>query len=371
MKHIDSKSAFHGSDCTSVCKLLNTDHRVTPLRESAHVRGVGVDYDCVLLQYCFVIVGKSRSTWLVLLLCRQICYRPDSVCFPAIFPTTTHVTRSILLYRLFHPSGYPMLWAPSPFTITFLLSHPPSKQGWKRCVFLSLHETLLHSLRISIPSFPLLYDLRYSQLQFVCCRPVSLLKTIRDVSISRLLNFRVRLLLHCSELSFDTNVFWATRDRNRSVSCPLCHLSIESAFHFLTFCDRLSDVRDIWCKWLEMSPTSLFEFMMCKAWSDDQVFQTHLLLCLRDLRNRCANSLLQITLNSDYFGTLLNWGGNKEEDDKEQKEKLDCGCSFLFQPSSFFIASSYEKSTAYTGRETEISELQELGSVRVEIDQQF
>ncbi len=73
-----------------------------------------------------------------------------------------------------------------------------------------------------------------------------------DISLARLIQFRVRLLLHCSELNDDTAKFRNRSNIIRNCICPLCSSEVESAYHFLVSCTALDSTR---CRWvLEYDP---------------------------------------------------------------------------------------------------------------------
>ena len=60
--------------------------------------------------------------------------------------------------------------------------------------------------------------------------------TVGDVGVSRLLNYRFLIILHCFDLATDTSSFCPVLNRDRSSCCPLCSNDVESVFHFLVAC---------------------------------------------------------------------------------------------------------------------------------------
>ena len=87
--------------------------------------------------------------------------------------------------------------------------------------------------------------------------------TTGDVSVASLMIFRLRLLLHCSELACDAGMFCATQNRVRSSTCPICGGDVESIYHFVVACPALNTIRDVW---LEVSnPQVLFDHVVCRV----------------------------------------------------------------------------------------------------------
>ena len=89
-----------------------------------------------------------------------------------------------------------------------LICRPPSRLGWKRFIHSVLHDLMISGLEDAVPTSPRLYDLFYAQEILSDGRPARILYScLGDVCMSRLINNRIRLLIHCSDLASDTGVF--------------------------------------------------------------------------------------------------------------------------------------------------------------------
>ena len=86
--------------------------------------------------------------------------------------------KAILLYRLIYPHPRSLVTRCPVFLrylslpdIPFLISHPPSKQGWKRCVSLTSYSLIENALDASVSSSPSLYDIYLAQPSSVLAAP--------------------------------------------------------------------------------------------------------------------------------------------------------------------------------------------------------
>ena len=76
--------------------------------------------------------------------------------------------------------------------------------------------------------------------------------------MARLMNYLLRLWLHCSDLSCDTGMFRTTLNKVQSSTCPLCSDDIESVYHLVVACTAR------WCVWLRFSNRQvLFDHATC------------------------------------------------------------------------------------------------------------
>ena len=131
--------------------------------------------------------------------------------------------------------------------INSMLFRLPSRLGWKRCVSRVFNLMIDNGLEDSVVGSQSLYDVYLAHHPCIG-RPSPLLSvSIGDVSVSRLLNYRLRLILHCSDLCSNTCIFRLGPTRDRTPTCQLCWNDIESVFHFLVCCPFLNTVRDNWC----------------------------------------------------------------------------------------------------------------------------
>ena len=125
--------------------------------------------------------------------------------------------------------------------------------------------------------------------------------TIGDPALTRLNNFRIRLLVGCDGLEHD-----AARFRYRSngatpsdPSCKLCGHQTEDAIHFVAVCPRLNDAR---CGALakappiasrvlphcEADPRKFTEIILGTCWVDDSSFQRFCITYLSVLKSQRA-----------------------------------------------------------------------------------
>ena len=129
-----------------------------------------------------------------------------------------------------------------------------------------IHSTLLFSVADSLtsstthmPSLSNVVNL-HSKLNG---RPLPLIASFKgDIGLSRLNNFRLQLLLHCSILNKDTAAFHIRPTRSRSPLCPVCRMATEDAYHFIVDCHPLQQTRDRWLSRLGISPQALFNHVM-------------------------------------------------------------------------------------------------------------
>ena len=127
-----------------------------------------------------------------------------------------------------------------------------------------------------------------------------------DTQLSRLNNFRLRLLVHCSWLnhhSDHTAVFRSTdRFPVHSSLYPVCGADVEDALHFVSICSGLETIRQLWLARLQVSSSSLYDLIMGRVWDPHPEFQVLLLRCIVDLRCERSRYILWATFCSvDFF----------------------------------------------------------------------
>ena len=120
-------------------------------------------------------------------------------------------------------------------------------------------------------------------------KPSSIISLFKDdISTARLHLFRLRLIIHCSDLNADTASFHFSTDRVRNSTCPLCNPESENAFHFLIECPALQDVRTMWFPDSPFSiPASrqvLFQHIMGIVWISQDSYQGYLTRFVAALR---------------------------------------------------------------------------------------
>ena len=213
------------------------------------------------------------------------------------------VSRAVFLMRYeAHPSkGYchrifnilEELDLPQPVD---LLSSLPSKAAWMAHVKLLLYLQVFDQLISSSSSMVTLSDTCISNQEHVSPnlkgKPSNIISLFKDdISTARLHLFRLRVIIHCSDLNGDTASFHFSTDRVRNSTCPLCNLESENAFHFLIECPALQDVRTMWFPDSRFSiPASrlvLFQHIMEIVWISQgsyQGFLTRFVAALREVR---------------------------------------------------------------------------------------
>ena len=115
-------------------------------------------------------------------------------------------------------------------------------------------------------------------------KPTPIVSCFRgDISLTRLNNFRLTLLLHCAALNEDTAIFHPRIDRSRDPTCSLCNKDAESPLHFICICPALQDTRASWIPSLPgfTTPPKLFHHVMFH-----QQFQEAFILFLADLQRK-------------------------------------------------------------------------------------
>ena len=172
------------------------------------------------------------------------------------------VAKSVFLWRYAtHPSnGYchqifnilNELDFPHPVELLEVL---PSQLTWKAHIKSLLHIRVYEEL---ISSSNTMSNIAINASPNIKGSPFHLFLLFKDdISMARLIQFRVRLLLHCSELNDDTGNR-ANIIRNRI--CPPCSSEVESAYHFLVSCIALDSTR---CRWVrEYDPNYLFNIII-------------------------------------------------------------------------------------------------------------
>ena len=143
--------------------------------------------------------------------------------------------------------------------------------------------------------------------------PLLLLKKSKhNLSLSRLSNLRIRLILHATSLASHTAVFNTPRGQlPRSSSCLLCSTdSSEDLAHFVFQCPALQTVRDTWFPKIYSSPPTsalVINHVIGVEWFEDQELILRFLADLYSYRAKLLYSLL----SPPDGGTLLIRGGNK------------------------------------------------------------
>ena len=137
-------------------------------------------------------------------------------------------------------------------------------------------------------------------------------KVKHNLSLSRLSNLRIRLILHATSLASHTAVFNTPRGQSpRSSSCLLCSTdSSEDLAHFVFRCPALQTVRDAWFPKIYSSPPTsalVINHVIGVEWFEDQELILRFLADLYSYRAKLLHSLL----SPPDGGTLLIRGGNK------------------------------------------------------------
>lgn len=193
------------------------------------------------------------------------------------------IARRILLYRCGSPDPPPSsivrsfssslenLCLPS---ILELANDLPSKLAWKALIKSLIHEQFRDvvasnqgstlSLIMQLP-LPRLYG-----------ESSQVLRSFRsNLSLARLSNLRVRLLLHATTLSAHTSRFRDQEGRDRSPLCRLCPLDQpEDPLHLITSCPTLLKIRVMWLPKIYGNsvppPLTIFNHVMGIEWFDHQ-----------------------------------------------------------------------------------------------------
>ena len=209
---------------------------------------------------------------------------PDSATPKVVFMARLEANPS----RGFVPNILSILHTLSLPSVSDLLSALPSKLAWKAHVkatlYLEVSSELLTSTKHSLSNAKHLAD-------NIMGRPIRVLTCTRgNVSLARLSNFRIRLLLNCPGLNKDTSVFHAAPGKSRSPICPLCHVADEDDVHFLLTCPALQHIRDRWFATLlplidSSNPSALRSHILGVSWSDTPALQSGILHFLSELRS--------------------------------------------------------------------------------------
>lgn len=176
-------------------------------------------------------------------------------------------------------------------SIQHLAHDLPSKNGWKALIKSMIHEQFRDEcINNAGPSLNYILQLPFPRFYG---QPAQLLRCVQgELSLARLSNVRIRLLLHTSSLCADTSKFRDQPGRDRSPTCKLCQLDQpEDAFHCITTCPALQPVRLMWLPKIYSStppPQVLFDHALGIV----QSFHQDLLLrFLADLYSLRANLL--------------------------------------------------------------------------------
>ncbi len=214
-----------------------------------------------------------------------------------------------------------------------LVCHLPSKLGWKTFLLTQLHSQFREEFLLAAGCSRSLCEIRRSQLPRFG-RPFQLLSyNLGDPHLTRINNFRIRLVIFCSVLASHTEFFHVRPGRVRDGCCPICCSDIENPFHLICHYPCLRSVRVRHC-WPE-SLNDLTLFDQCLGVSSEE-FQANIDRFLSDLRSARAALLASklpvvspvaivsfAVFSSDFvFGTLLlEEAINKEEEEGTQKSK--------------------------------------------------
>ena len=160
----------------------------------------------------------------------------------------------------------------------------PTKTVWKGHIKSLLYLMVGDRVEAAASRMPSLSDVQrlHSPLDG---HPLKIISCFRgDVTLARLNLFRVRLLLHCANLSEDTAIFHPRINRTRDPTCPLCGQENESTRHFICSCPALQHVRQSWWDRLPFSGASLYSHVMGIIWTDAQCDIVQFLAALRSRR---------------------------------------------------------------------------------------
>ena len=127
-----------------------------------------------------------------------------------------------------------------------LLEAFPTKIAWKALVksiiYISFHEQFLEACSM-LPSMSIIAELNPR----LNGKPSSLITCFpNDNVLTRLNNFRLRLILNCAALNSDTAKFHPRLNRSRDPICSLCKGACEDTRHFVSVCPALQNIREAW-----------------------------------------------------------------------------------------------------------------------------
>ena len=144
--------------------------------------------------------------------------------------------------------------------------------------------------------------------------------TLGDPALTRLNNFRIRLLVGCDGLEQDASRFRrrTTSALRSDASCKLCGHTPEDAAHFVAGCHLLEDARSAA---LAVAPPSISKILPCRVvdplkfteltfgtcWIDDAAFQSFCITYLSRLK-------APVFEFRSGLGQLFIFGGKKEKE---------------------------------------------------------
>jgi hypothetical protein len=171
----------------------------------------------------------------------------------------------------------------------YLLSQQlPSKQAWKCHIKTLLFCQLASEFEAQQACSDSLRHAAHLSHNIIMGKMAPILLSSKgDVSLSRLLNFRIRLILGCSSLNVDTAAFHARPGRIRDPICSLCNQQPENIEHFLLRCPSLQETR---CKWLStvlssISENDLISYVLGVVGTNNRPLQESLTRFVADLRS--------------------------------------------------------------------------------------
>ena len=178
-----------------------------------------------------------------------------------------------------------------------LLISLPSKLAWsahiKSLLYLEVYELFLSSSS----HMSTLSDVSINVTPNLKGKPSKILSVFKDnISLGRLHQSRLRLILHCSDLQSHTTSFRTKPATNttcithRNSICPLCNWENEDAFHFLMSCPTLQSVRSTWFPYA--LPRELYDHIMGIVWISSDSYQEHLTCFVAALRAARQAALL-------------------------------------------------------------------------------
>ena len=184
--------------------------------------------------------------------------------------------------------------------LSALLSTPPKNEPWKAFIKKNL------ALRAHV-DFLETQDASYlGSCDLQLHRPAPHWRvTVGDPTLTRLNNFRIRLLVGCDGLEHDAARFWYrnTGAAPSDPSCKLCGHDQEDAVHFIAVCPRLENARlealavappisDNILPNRSVNPREYTEIMLGTSWIDDPTFQRFCISYLSTLKSRRAQLLV-------------------------------------------------------------------------------
>ena len=277
----------------------------TILGVPSHVPSLGVHYLCGTIPISYLIAHRQLN------FVRNVLALPDYA-----------VSRDILIYRAnqYPPPSQSLINSFSAHLDSFslpsvleLVSDLPSKKAWKALTKTLVFEEFRDSIEsTTMPSLSHIVNLPPA-IRYMYGHPAPIIDKVKhNLSLSRLSNLRIRLILHATSLASHTAVFNTPRGQSpRSSSCLLCSTdSSEDLAHFVFQCPALQTVRNTWFPKIYSSPPTsalVINHVIGVEWFEDQELILRFLADLFSYRAKLLHSLL----SPPDGGTLLIRGGNK------------------------------------------------------------